>query len=71
MMTFAAHQIGQPLSRYYLDYRMLCEANLAMVQDFFLEFMQAISDPCREAADFGLEPEFPEDDLPLPPVSAQ
>ena len=34
MMTFAAHFIGQPLSRYYLDYGVLCAANLA-VQDAF------------------------------------
>ncbi|MCR4406365.1 MAG: uroporphyrinogen decarboxylase family protein [Anaerolineae bacterium] len=65
MMTFAAHYIGQPLSRYYLDYRVLCEANLAVQQDFSLDIVQAISDPYREAADFGLEVEFPEDGLPF------
>ena len=27
MMTFAAHHVGQPLSRYYLDHRVLCQAN--------------------------------------------
>jgi MtaA/CmuA family methyltransferase len=65
MMTFAAHYIGQPLSRYYLDYRVLCEANFAVQRDFSLDIVQAISDPYREAADFGLEVEFPEDGLPL------
>lgn len=65
MMTFAAHYIGQPLSRYYLDYRVLCEANLAVQQDFSLDIVQAISDPYREAVDFGLEVEFPEDNLPM------
>lgn len=65
MMTFAAHYIGEPLSRYYLDYRVLCEANFAVQQDFSLDIVQAISDPYREAADFGLEVEFPEDDLPM------
>jgi MtaA/CmuA family methyltransferase len=65
MMTFAAHYINQPLSRYYLDYRVLCEANLAVQQDFFLDIVQAISDPYREAVDFGLDVEFPEDGLPL------
>jgi len=65
MMTFAAHHIGQPLSRYYLDYRVLCEANLAVQQDFSLDVVQAISDPYREAVDFGLEVEFPEDNLPM------
>ena len=65
MMTFAAHHIGQPLSHYYLDHRILCEANLAVLEDFGLDIVQAISDPYREAADFGVEIEFPEDDLPL------
>ena len=65
MMTFAAHHIGQPLSRYYQDYRVLCEANFAVQQDFRLDIVQAISDPYREAADFGLSVEFPEDGLPV------
>jgi MtaA/CmuA family methyltransferase len=64
-MTFAAHHIGQPLSRYYLDHRVLVDANLAVLKDFGLDIVQAISDPYREAADFGLEVEFPDDDLPL------
>ncbi|MCX7681126.1 MAG: uroporphyrinogen decarboxylase family protein [Anaerolineae bacterium] len=65
MMRRAAHHIGQPLSRYYLDYRVLVEANLAVVADFHIDILQAISDPYREAADLGLEVEFPEDNLPL------
>ena len=64
-MTFAAHYIGQPLSRYYLDYRVLCEANLAMLEPFGLDIVQAVSDPYREAADFGVEIAFPDDGLPL------
>jgi MtaA/CmuA family methyltransferase len=65
MMTFAAHYIGQPLSRYYLDYRVLCEANLAMLEPFGLDIVQAVSDPYREAADFGVEIAFPYDGLPM------
>jgi MtaA/CmuA family methyltransferase len=65
LMTYAAHHIGQPLSRYYLDYRVLVEANLAALQDFHLDIVQAISDPYREAADLGLAVEFSEDNLPL------
>lgn len=64
-MTFAAHHIGQPLSRYYLDHRVLFEANMAVLEDFSLDIVQAISDPFRETADFGGEIEFPEDDLPV------
>ncbi len=65
MMTFAAHYVQQPLSRYYQDYRVLCEANLAVQQAFDLDIVQAISDPYREAADFGSDIEFPPDGLPL------
>lgn len=65
MMTFAAHYIGQPLSRYYLDHRVLAEANLAVQEAFDLDIVQVISDPYREAADFGLKVEFPHDGLPL------
>jgi MtaA/CmuA family methyltransferase len=64
-MTKAAHHIGVPLSRYYLDHRMLCDANLAVLVDFELDIVQAISDPYREAADIGLEVEFPRDNLPI------
>jgi MtaA/CmuA family methyltransferase len=65
MMTFAAHHIGRPLSEYYKDYRVLGEANLAVLSDFDLDIVQVISDPYREAADFGARIEFPEDNLPL------
>ncbi len=64
-MTFAAHHIRQPSRSYYLDHRVLVAANLAMVQDFNIDLVQAISDPYREAHDFGAVIEFPDDDLPL------
>jgi len=64
-MTFAAHHVGQPLSSYYLDHRVLVESNLAVLEEFDLDIVQAISDPFREAADFGLEVEFPPDGLPI------
>ena len=64
-MTFAAHYIGQPLSKYYDDYNVLVAANMSVLEAFDLDIVQAISDPFRETADFGAEIEFPEDDLPL------
>jgi len=65
LMQFAAHYIQQPLSSYYLDYRVLCDANLAVLNDFSLDIVQAISDPYREAADWGAQIEFPQDGLPI------
>lgn len=63
--TFAARYIGQPLSTYYLDYRVLCEANLALLEPFQVDLVQAVSDPYRETADFGAEILFPEDSPPV------
>ena len=65
LMMYAAHFIHQPLSRYYLDYRVLSEANFAVKDAFDLDIYQAISDPYREAADLGLQVDFPEDNLPV------
>jgi len=65
VMAFAVHYLGQPLSRYYRDYRVLAEANLAVIEAFGLDIAQTISDPYREAADWGLEIEYPEDGLLL------
>ncbi len=65
MMTFAAHYIRRPLSDYYLDYQVLCEANLAVQEVFDLDIVQAISDPYRETADYGGDVYFPEDGLPV------
>jgi len=65
MMGYAADHIRQPMASYFQDYRVLCAANLAVQADFQLDIVQAISDPYREAADAGLEVEFPEDGLPL------
>jgi MtaA/CmuA family methyltransferase len=64
-MTRAARHVGARLSDYYLDYRVLCAANLSVLQDFDLDIVQAISDPYREAADAGLAVDFPEDGLPV------
>jgi len=64
-MARAAHHVGRRLSEYYLDHRALVEANLAVSDDFDVDIVQAISDPYREAADMGLEVEFPEDDIPV------
>jgi len=65
LMQRAAHHVGRPLRRYYLDHRVLVEANLAVREAFDLDVVQAISDPYREASDLGLDVEWPEDGLPL------
>jgi len=64
IMAYGVRHIGAKLRDYYLDYRTLVRMNLAMLEDFHLDLVQAISDPYREAHDLGLEVEFPEDGLP-------
>ena len=64
-MQRAAHHVDRLLSRYYLDHRVLVEANLAVLEAFDLDIVQAISDPYREASDLGLEVEWPADSLPI------
>jgi MtaA/CmuA family methyltransferase len=64
-MQRAAHHVRRPLSRFYLDHRVLVEANLAVLEAFDLDIVQTISDPYREASDLGLDVEWPEDSLPF------
>ena len=64
-MQRAAHHVDRLLSRYYLDHRVLVEANLAVLEAFDLDIVQAISDPYREASDLGLDVEWPADSLPI------
>ena len=64
-MTFAARRTGRPLKEYYVDHRVLVEANLRVIEDFDIDIAQAISDPYRECHDFGAEIDFPDDDMPL------
>lgn len=65
IMAYGAHHIGTSLRNYYLDYRVLVKMNLAMLENFSLDIVQTLTDPYRESCDWGLEVEFPEDDLPL------
>ncbi len=71
LMTYAAHLIGAPLSQYYLDHRVLAEANLAALEALDLDVVQTISDPYREAADIAAASgapdtvRFPADGLPV------
>ena len=65
IMAYGVRHIGASLHDYFLDYRTLVRMNLAMLENYEIGLVQTISDPYREAADWGLEVEFPEDDLPM------
>jgi MtaA/CmuA family methyltransferase len=65
LMAYAARHNGTPLSRFYLDYRVLCQANLAVLRAFSLDLVGTMSDPYGETADWGAAIVFPEDGLPV------
>lgn len=52
-MMFAADQINVPYGRYAYDYRTLVEAQIRTAERFDFDYVSCISDPAREAADFG------------------
>ncbi len=52
-MQFAADLIGKPYLQYATDYRVLVEGQLRVADQFAFDHVSAISDPAREAADYG------------------
>jgi len=52
-MMFAADHAGLSYREYALDHHALVEAQLRVAEDFDFDFVSAISDPAREAADCG------------------
>lgn len=64
LMTFAAKYIGVSYDRFCKDHRYLVEANIKCNEAFGIDMLSTMSDPYREAFDFGAKIEFPYDDLP-------
>lgn len=65
-MAWAAHFSGHSYRDYYLDGDVLVNSQLAVVKEFNLDQISAISDPWREASDFGMEFEYPEQGVGKP-----
>jgi MtaA/CmuA family methyltransferase len=63
-MMFAADRIGARYRDYARDHRVLVQAQLATAEAFGLDYVSAISDPAREAADLGAEIEWFDDQPP-------
>lgn len=66
VMQFAAKRIGVTYAEYVQDYRLLVQGNLAVVVDFGVDAVSAISDPMREGGDLGMVLDFPPDGVPHP-----
>jgi len=63
-MMLAADQTKAAYRDYVTDYRVLCEAQIRTAEAFSLDYVSAISDPTREAADCGAAIRFFEDQPP-------
>jgi MtaA/CmuA family methyltransferase len=63
-MMFAADQIGVKYGEYVRDHRVLAEAQIVTATRFDFDYVSAISDPAREAADLGAEVAWFEDQPP-------
>ncbi len=54
-MMFAADRIGAKYSRYAKDHRVMAEAQWRVAEEFDIDTVSTISDPAREAFDYGAE----------------
>lgn len=63
-MMFAADRIGRKYRDYVTDYRVLVEGQIRTAEEFDLDYVSAISDPAREAADCGARVAFFDDQPP-------
>lgn len=65
IMRWAARHAGVPYRAFCLEPERKCAAMLRCAEDFDLDWVTVMSDPYCEASAFGLQIEYPEDDLPL------
>ncbi len=63
-MMFAGDRIGVKYRDYATDYRVLAEAQVHTARLFDFDYVSAISDPAREAADLGADIEYYDDQPP-------
>ncbi|MDX9974575.1 MAG: uroporphyrinogen decarboxylase family protein [FCB group bacterium] len=64
-MMFAADLFQRPYRDYVTDFRVLAEAQLRTAERFGFDYVSAISDPAREASDFGASVRFFQDQPPV------
>ena len=60
----AARLAGVPYGLYCTDYRYMVKAYMSCCERFGIDTTNVMSDPFREAYDFGMEVEFQENDMP-------
>jgi len=65
-MAWAARQIGRCYRDYYLDHRVLVEAQLVVARLVPVDQVSTISDPFRESTAFGAQFDWPENGVGIP-----
>lgn len=64
IMRWAARYAGVPYRDFCLDPRTKCDAMIRCARDFGLDWVTVMSDPWAEASAFGIEVDYPADQLP-------
>ena len=65
IMRWAAKYSGIRYRDFCLDPSSKCKAMIACAQDFSMDWLTVLSDPWAEATAFGIEVDYPDDDLPV------
>ena len=65
VMRWAARHAGVKYRDFCCDYRTKCRAMIACAEDMQADWVTTLSDPYCEAEAFGLQVDYPEDNLPL------
>ena len=65
IMRWAAHYAGVTYRDFCLNAQAKCDAMIQCAEDFDLDWVTVMSDPFCEASAFGLNIEYPENDLPI------
>ena len=65
VMRWAARYAGIKYRQFCTEYGAKCEAMIKSADDFGFDWVTVLSDPWAEASAFGMEIEYPEDNLPI------
>ena len=65
IMRWAAKYAGVKYSKFCTDPSAKCNAMILCADDFGIDWVTVMSDPWAEASAFGIQVEYPEDNLPL------
>jgi len=65
IMRWAARYAGVKYRDFCLDYRAKASAMIKCAEDFGIDWVTVMSDPWAEATAFGIQVEYPEDNLPM------